>query len=62
MRHSIRTVFMMGALSVLAMGLLATPAMSEESSPTPGPAQGYDIHVTAPHLMPDGTPGGPYHH
>lgn len=26
------------------------------------PAQGYDIHVQAPHLMEDGTPGGPFHH
>ena len=23
---------------------------------------GYDIHVQAPHMMPDGTPGGPFHH
>ena len=26
------------------------------------PATGYEIHVQAPHMMPDGTPGGPYHH
>ena len=26
------------------------------------PALGYDIHVQAPHMMSDGTPGGPYHH
>ncbi|MDT7042393.1 DUF1264 domain-containing protein [Candidatus Nitronereus thalassa] len=26
------------------------------------PAVGYDIHVQAPHMMEDGTPGGPYHH
>ena len=26
------------------------------------PADGYSIHIQAPHLMPDGTPGGPYHH
>lgn len=62
MHRSIRSVFLLGALSLLAMGCMTTPAMSEESSPTPGPAQGYDIHVTAPHLMPDGTPGGPFHH
>jgi hypothetical protein len=23
---------------------------------------GFDIHVQAPHMMPDGTVGGPYHH
>jgi hypothetical protein len=26
------------------------------------PADGYNIHIQAPHLMPDGTPGGPFHH
>lgn len=28
----------------------------------PGPADGYDIHVLAPHQMEDGTVGGPFHH
>jgi hypothetical protein len=28
----------------------------------PGPADGYTIHVLAPHQMEDGTVGGPYHH
>ena len=36
----------------------AAPSMKNSM----GPAQGYDIHVQAPHLMPDGTPGGPFHH
>ncbi|HBP89501.1 MAG: DUF1264 domain-containing protein [Nitrospira sp.] len=58
MRHSIRTMFMMGALSLLAMGCMTTPAMSEGKSPT----DGYDIHIQAPHMMADGTVGGPYHH
>lgn len=38
---------------------------SSGSSPTMGgggPADGYTIHVQAPHMMEDGTPGGPYHH
>ena len=26
------------------------------------PAEGYDIHVQAPHLMADGQVGGPFHH
>ncbi len=26
------------------------------------PAEGYDIHVQAPHMMADGTVGGPFHH
>ena len=44
-------------LSLFVVGGFATPAISGG-----GPAQGYDIHVQAPHLMPDGTPGGPFHH
>lgn len=38
---------------------------ASKPSPTMGggsPAVGYDIHVQAPHMMPDGTPGGPFHH
>jgi hypothetical protein len=62
MQRSIRSVVFIGALNFLAMGCMTTPAMSEGGAPAPGPAQGYDIHVQAPHLMPDGTPGGPYHH
>ncbi len=27
-----------------------------------GPAEGYTIHVLAPHQMEDGTVGGPFHH
>ena len=58
MQRSIRSLLFVGAVSFLAMGCMTTPAISG----APGPAQGYDIHVQAPHLMPDGTPGGPYHH
>ena len=36
----------------------AAPSMKNSM----GPAQGYDIHVQAPHLMHDGTVGGPFHH
>jgi hypothetical protein len=28
----------------------------------PGPAEGYTVHVLAPHQMEDGTVGGPFHH
>jgi len=28
----------------------------------PGPADGYTIHVLAPHMMENGTVGGPFHH
>ncbi|HNP59680.1 MAG TPA: DUF1264 domain-containing protein [Nitrospirales bacterium] len=58
MHHLIRSVLMLGGFSLLAMGWMTTPAMSEGKSPT----DGYDIHIQAPHMMADGTVGGPYHH
>ena len=58
MLRSIRLMGFMGMLSLVAMGCMTTPAMSSGS----GPAQGYDIHVQAPHMMENGTPGGPFHH
>ena len=35
----------------------SSPMMSGGS-----PAVGYEIHLQAPHMMEDGTVGGPYHH
>ena len=46
-------------------GSIPTPKTAPSASSmknSMGPAQGYDIHVQAPHMMPDGTPGGPFHH
>lgn len=40
-------------------GVAVQEAIGEE--PT-SPAVGYEIHVQAPHMMPDGTLGGPFHH
>ena len=57
MHRSIRSLVFVGALSFLAMGCMTTPAISGN-----GPAVGYDLHVQAPHMMPDGTPGGAFHH
>ena len=45
-------------VSLAVVGALATPALSGSD----GPAHGYDIHVQAPHMMEDGTVGGPFHH
>jgi hypothetical protein len=42
----------------------ATPAQSQEASSAakmPTPAEGYNVHVLAPHLV-DGKQMGPYHH
>ena len=38
----------------------AVPVVAEETAQTP--AQGYNIHVVAPHRHEDGTVHGPYHH
>ena len=38
----------------------AAPAAAARSLPTP--AQGYTIHVMAPHKFEDGSVHGPYHH
>ena len=51
-------VFMLSGF-VLLGGMPGTAVSAEPSSP----ATGYDIHVQAPHMMPDGTPGSAlYHH
>ena len=47
---------------MLALAVVSIAAVQEMASPTAtSPAQGYDIHVTAPHVI-DGVPMGPYHH
>jgi Protein of unknown function (DUF1264) len=46
-------------VAIVCIGSFSQTAISGE--PT-SPALGYDIHVQAPHMMPDGTPGGPFHH
>jgi hypothetical protein len=47
----------------IAVSLMAAllPASALSAGPKT-PADGYDIHVQAPHLMDDGTVGGPFHH
>ena len=58
MRSSGKMLLLTSALSFLVMGCMTTPAISGGNSPT----DGYTIHVQAPHMMADGTVGGPYHH
>lgn len=48
-----------GYLPVLAL-LLAASALRAQEAP-PGPAAGYDVHVTAPHVV-NGEVMGPFHH
>ena len=52
-------------LTVVAIAVAVSSAMAAErtmSAEPTSPAVGYDIHVQAPHMMADGTPGGPFHH
>ena len=59
MSKTIRSWSLLSAASLFLLGCMTTPAISGE--PT-SPAVGYDIHVQAPHMMPNGEPGGPFHH
>ena len=51
-------------LCVLGAGTLALaiggPVLAADMKP--GPADGFDIHVMAPHKMEDGSVAGPFHH
>ena len=56
MKRSFKSILMIGIGCFLITACQTTPAISG------GPAEGYDLHVQAPHLMADGTTGGPFHH
>lgn len=58
MKRSIHSFIGVIAFCLLIMGSLTTPSISGGN----GPADGYTLHVQAPHLMADGTVGGPFHH
>src|SRR5262245_66498633 len=48
---------------VLAFGLpLVSMPLAGAEEKKASPAEGYTIHVQAPHVMEDGTIGGPFHH
>src|SRR4029078_4640643 len=57
-----RTLFRVGFLASLCLAFMAAitfPALAEQGK---SPAEGCSIHVQAPHVMEDGTVGGPFHH
>ena len=54
MRNSLPLIAAFGAAN-----LVAQPALAENPK---SPAEGFDIHVVAPHRHEDGTVHGPYHH
>ena len=56
MKRILRSMFMVGVLSLAVLGFMVTPAISS------GPTDGFDIHVQAPQMMADGTVREPYHH
>jgi hypothetical protein len=56
MKRILRSMFIVGVLSFVVLGVKTIPAISV------GLKDGFDIHVQAPHMMADGTVGGPYHH
>ncbi len=58
MLRSMRSMSFIVLVSVFFIGLMITPAMSEGN----GPADGFGLHVQAPHMMANGQVGGPYHH
>ncbi len=57
MSYSIRSMSAITLVSCLLLALMITPAMSAG-----GPADGFGLHVQAPHMMADGQIGGPFHH
>lgn len=50
------------SLAVMSLVLLGVGTSSTMGGDPKSPVDGYDIHVQAPHMMADGTFGGPYHH
>ena len=56
MKQLLKSILVISVLSFAVLGLMVSTAISG------GPADGYTIHVQAPHMMADGKVGGPYHH
>lgn len=53
---------LLAVVAMIAIGFTG-PTLQEAASGEPkSPADGYDLHVIAPHVMANGEPGGPYHH
>jgi hypothetical protein len=48
--------------AIAAIGCSGIAPQKAISGEPKSPVEGFDIHVQAPHMMADGTPGGPFHH
>src|SRR5512146_1948637 len=53
---------LLAVVAIAAIGYTGVAPQKAVSGEPTSPAVGYDIHVQAPHLMPNGEPGGPFHH
>jgi len=53
---------LLAIVAIAAVGCVGVFPQNAVSGEPMSPALGYDIHVQAPHMMADGTPGGPFHH
>lgn len=54
-----------GLLAVVAIAVIGCSGVAPQkavSGEAASPAVGYELHVQAPHMMTDGTVGGPFHH
>src|SRR5881394_3333912 len=54
-----RRIFAIACCCAMTVG--AAPAQESKEAAKPSPAEGYNIHVLAPHMV-DGKQSGPYHH
>jgi hypothetical protein len=48
--------------ALILVSLACTPFSVQAGGKTPSPADGFNIHISAPHRHEDGTVHGPYHH
>jgi uncharacterized protein DUF1264 len=53
---------LLAMIVVAAIGYTGVAPQKAISGEPTSPVEGFDIHVQAPHMMADGTPGGPFHH
>ncbi len=49
-------------VSLFSLALMAAGTAWAQEEKKPSPAEGFTIHVMAPHKFEDGTVHGPYHH
>lgn len=53
---------LLAAVAITAIGYAGISPQKAVSGEPKSPVEGFDIHVQAPHMMPNGEPGGPFHH